>query len=823
MEERRKVVRVFLGSPGDLDPERSAAKAAVDEINDTIASPLGYHVELVRWENVAASFGRPQGTINKELERCELFIGMIWKRWGSPPALGGKYTSGFHEEYSISCESCAQTGKPEISLFFKDVDPAQVDDPGEELKRVLAFKNDVTNSKTVIYERFIGAEDLAPKLRRCITQYLFRLHEDEKKRVTEEAQTLPAESNGRPSLPATTSPGNTPLSPEGAAFLRGFIDRMDEEHAQALPGEIARLRLLGSMLGGSGNDERALGVHDANLLYLDRDNIEWGRAEVRGLINAGCENFSSENVPIWCWVAKFDGFDRAVLPVFSLFGGADRTVGTLRAMRLLGEPLYIGTSINRDTYLDHWFRQGAPSSTRAAALEYLGDHGQASDLPTIQQELERKDYQTSGEATVAITKIELRQSRYQAMKAIFNLQAETVSPVIADQVFGRSDISDDDLTAGLSHKSSTVRFSAARHLAIRGKLTQEKAEPLLSDASAAIRLEALIALHKSGGLYPPAKAKSILVKPNPGGLFGAFPAPDREGEKAFAEYKRTYFASLREPELNAEAAAGPLVDSDAYLAWIERDFEARGPDLRSAIRNEFVAVFARELEALKRRLGDKNSSTVEGVRQNEQYYRDNLTRAALSVLCRLSEASDLALVRATLQSGRVAYADEDVEYLAEHGEWQDIALIIAAAKQSDGTGASLLTIPDTDKYRRAARAIYRIGHKRLLELLDLEMPTLMLELLIPLTTDRAFKTIPDATLDRLLHSTAVDVRKATVLKCIRHLPRRRLDKLLTLQLGSDQTRYYNVSHWLDLGLSVPRDRVVLAAQRELEKMRQVKW
>lgn len=823
MEERRKVVRVFLGSPGDLNPERSAAKAAVDEINDQIASNLGYHVELVRWENVVASFGRPQGTINKELERCELFLGMIWKRWGSPPAIGGKYTSGFHEEYSISCESCAQTGKPEVSLFFKDVDPAQLDDPGDELKRVLEFKNDVTNSKTVIYERFAGADDLAPKLRRCITQYLFRLHEDEKKRVTEEAQTLPAESNGRPSLPATTSQGNTPLSPEGSAFLRSFIDRMDEEHAEPLPEEIARVRLLGSVLSGSGNDEQALGVHDANLLYLERDSIEWGRAEIRGLINAGCEHFSSGNIPLWCWVAKFGGFDRPALPVFSLFGGTDKVTGALQAMRLLGEPLYIGTSITRDTYLKHWFRQDAPSSTRAAALEYLGDYGQASDLPAIQQELDRKDYQTSGEATVAITKIELRQSRHQAMKAIFSLQPETVSPAIAEEVFGRSDISDDDLITGLSHKSSTVRFSAARHLATRGKLTQEKAEPLLSDASASIRLEALVALHKSGGLYPPTKARSILVKPNPGGLFGALPAPDREGERAFADYKRIYFTSLRETELNAEAATGPLLEVDAYLEWTERDFGARGSDLRLAIGDQFAAVFAREFETLKRRLGDKSSSTLEGMRQNEPYYRNNLTRASLSVLCRRSEPSDLALVRATLQAGRVSYADEDIEYLAKHGEWQDIELIVAAAKQSDGSGASLLAIADTGKYSRAARAIYRIGHKRLLELLELKIPTLMLELLIQLPAERAFKTIPDAILDRLLHSPAVGVRKTTVLKCIRHLPRRRLSNLLALQLEGDQARYYNVAHWLDLGLSAPRDRMLIAAQRELERISQAKW
>jgi hypothetical protein len=97
MSDSRKIVRIFLASPGDLIEERRIAKTVVDEINSLFADWSGYHIELVGWEDTVASIGRPQALINHDLERCELFVGMIWKRWGTPPTKSGAYTSGFED------------------------------------------------------------------------------------------------------------------------------------------------------------------------------------------------------------------------------------------------------------------------------------------------------------------------------------------------------------------------------------------------------------------------------------------------------------------------------------------------------------------------------------------------------------------------------------------------------------------------------------------------------------------------------------------------------------------------------------------------------
>lgn len=79
MHGNRKIIRAFLGSPGDLQEERKVIREVVDEFNASWANELGYQVELMGWEETVAGFGRPQHLINQDLDRCDLFLGMMWK------------------------------------------------------------------------------------------------------------------------------------------------------------------------------------------------------------------------------------------------------------------------------------------------------------------------------------------------------------------------------------------------------------------------------------------------------------------------------------------------------------------------------------------------------------------------------------------------------------------------------------------------------------------------------------------------------------------------------------------------------------------------
>jgi hypothetical protein len=66
--------RIFVASPGDVSAEREALARVVEEINQTYGVPLGYTLELVRWEtHVAPGAGRPQQVINDQIARYDTF------------------------------------------------------------------------------------------------------------------------------------------------------------------------------------------------------------------------------------------------------------------------------------------------------------------------------------------------------------------------------------------------------------------------------------------------------------------------------------------------------------------------------------------------------------------------------------------------------------------------------------------------------------------------------------------------------------------------------------------------------------------------------
>jgi hypothetical protein len=141
MPDTRRIIRVFLASPGDLQDERRAAKAVVDEFNKLWADALGHHVELVGWEDTLSQYGRPQGLINQDLARCELVIGMMWKRWGTPPSKTGPYTSGFEEEFEHLSTAVVRLVAPNWLSSSKKLMPNCSAIPAMNSRRFLRSRN----------------------------------------------------------------------------------------------------------------------------------------------------------------------------------------------------------------------------------------------------------------------------------------------------------------------------------------------------------------------------------------------------------------------------------------------------------------------------------------------------------------------------------------------------------------------------------------------------------------------------------------------------------------------------------------------------------
>ena len=337
MDETFKLIRVFLASPGDLQDERRLAKEAVEEINKGIASPLGFRVELMGWEDTLPGSGRPQAIINQELERCELFIGIMWKKWGTPPDTQSPYTSGFEEEFERSSKRLKETGQPEMAMYFKKIPEDYMDDPGEDLKKVLAFRDRITSEKILLFDTFNEPNDFQKCVRLKITNYLINLIKAEEGKLEEE-QSKTKSTVGDIENTQDNDTVKSPFSPEGHTFLKSFLEKtVAEDNTENITNiEVARFRLLSSTISKSGNDVPFLGVHDANIIFSNR-HITYGTQEISRLIDCGLKNIGHENTPLWYWykIYKEDAAADFLAIKSIAYSDEDVSVGALEVMKLM--------------------------------------------------------------------------------------------------------------------------------------------------------------------------------------------------------------------------------------------------------------------------------------------------------------------------------------------------------------------------------------------------------------------------------------------------------------------------------------------------------
>lgn len=145
MLQKVQKLRVFVASPGDVRPERDLMRKVIDELNVTIGPYKNCVLELVRWESHChPEMGRAQAIINEQIGTYDIFIGIMWKRFGSPN--GEKFNSGTEEEFRIAYDTWLERGVPWIKFYFKK--ESYRCDTQEEIQQLLQvhkFRNELRN------------------------------------------------------------------------------------------------------------------------------------------------------------------------------------------------------------------------------------------------------------------------------------------------------------------------------------------------------------------------------------------------------------------------------------------------------------------------------------------------------------------------------------------------------------------------------------------------------------------------------------------------------------------------------------------------------
>lgn len=120
MRKQVELISIFLASPGDVAEERQLARHVIEEINRTTGRERNFRLEVIGWDtdSFATYGGDGQSLINDQIGQMEdhdLFVGILWNRFGSPTP---RADSGTEEEFNRAEESFRRIGQPNIMFYF---------------------------------------------------------------------------------------------------------------------------------------------------------------------------------------------------------------------------------------------------------------------------------------------------------------------------------------------------------------------------------------------------------------------------------------------------------------------------------------------------------------------------------------------------------------------------------------------------------------------------------------------------------------------------------------------------------------------------------
>ena len=135
-----RIVRIFVSSPSDVEPERKRVDRVVARLNGAFVGQVRF--ETVRWET---QFYGAHATFQAQIPeaaQCDIVVAILWSRLGSelPPGFptmpnGEPYPSGTAYEVLTAIRARETHELPDVYLFRKTAPPMLAIDNDAELER----------------------------------------------------------------------------------------------------------------------------------------------------------------------------------------------------------------------------------------------------------------------------------------------------------------------------------------------------------------------------------------------------------------------------------------------------------------------------------------------------------------------------------------------------------------------------------------------------------------------------------------------------------------------------------------------------------------
>ncbi len=166
-------IRIFIASPSDVQEERNLANEVIDELSWIYGEIFKMSLKCLKWEtDVVPDVGEDsQEVINRQIGTYDVFVGVMWKKFGSPTK---NSSSGTKEEFERAYSLFIKRRSPKIMFYFGTAGFYPSDeDECNQVKKVLKFKHEVSQ-KGVLYSEFSEPIDFERKLRKHLSRHILQ-------------------------------------------------------------------------------------------------------------------------------------------------------------------------------------------------------------------------------------------------------------------------------------------------------------------------------------------------------------------------------------------------------------------------------------------------------------------------------------------------------------------------------------------------------------------------------------------------------------------------------------------------------------------------
>ena len=229
-----RVFSLLLACPTDVQDEAGLVRSAVEEVNRGVGALQGVRLEVVDWQTHASpGIGLDaQDVINRQLPDCDIFLGVMWARFGTQTPRAGP---GTEEEFDRALTRYQNNRRSvKILFYFKEKPLAPNTIEPAQLQKVKAFRERL-QQEGVFYGAFKFGEEFERQLRRDLGQQVKELvaigegelsvQVDDGSAANLREETTTADDHESTDDPAEDDGGEL-------GFL-DYVDRADEQFAES--------------------------------------------------------------------------------------------------------------------------------------------------------------------------------------------------------------------------------------------------------------------------------------------------------------------------------------------------------------------------------------------------------------------------------------------------------------------------------------------------------------------------------------------------------------------------------------------------------------